>query len=1320
MKNNMKLLRTFIILVLFPLLLQGIIPNRVISQKKNTFFYIENVISTQDGDIILPYLVSTTKGSKAVPLVSKTLSIESEKMFEGFESTTFPPAGWTSYSVCGPKVWNRSTSSPRSGAAAGHINWENPYGEDWLITPVINNIEASDSVIFFLRANLSNYSDSTTVFLSTTGNDTGDFRTVLGLYTGYPYNTPNYQKISIPLGAYSGQNVYIAIRHTNANGGGIFIDDFYVGGPDPNDIRALDFVYPANNGIIPPSTAFSPTAHFKNIGTETQNNVLVKYEITNNVPVVVYSDTTYIPAINTYQTLLVTFAEVTGGLTTGDYGIKIKVETPDMNPANDSLTGALKIKNSLMGIKTIGGLSPDYTTFNDAVDDLILKGVGTGGVTFHVREGNYGVDAGTEIDQKIIIPPIDNVSAGNPIIFQKDPAAHNPVNIVSDSLFAVALSGCDYVTFDSINIEQKTGGHNLGFGYYITNASETDGAWFNTIKNFSVRLTDSTSGNQPTGVLIVKSYSAVVSSGANSYNKILNFRIYGQWGIKVSGTSTTYPDIDNEIGTDGLETSLIEASAVTNYNAGIMIGYQENINIHDVEISAYYNGAASLYGIYAPLANVSATIHNCHIHNLVHKGATTGNARAITVFGSGDYRIDNNRIHDLYHYGTGTNYIVGLSVEGGTNITAFNNMISDIKMPGGTASGGSSCNIQGIRTSGGTNVKLYNNTVYLDALNMSASRNSGCLVITAGVTSSDYRNNIFVNLSQNGSGTAARQTAVHKTSTTYTNIAGTTDYNILYSGAGPFAGKRALFFDGTNTDSTIAQYQGHLTSREFNAVSGHVEFANTAAAPYDLHVYAGNTIPNNNAMALPGIVDNDYDGQLRDASVPDRGADEYTPSLPLSFNLSLPANLATNIPVNGNLIWEMSAFATAYDVYLDVVDPPVTIVSADQTDTTYTYSALAYSDTFYWKVIAKNPAGNTASNDAAYSFITEAATNDPPSASNLTEPADGYLIIASSVSADSLDFTWTASVDPETQPVTYHVVFSGNLAGTAHPMISPAITDTTVKVPYNVLYEYVVDSLGVITGDTTDVFWQVISSDGVHEVNSAETWLLRVLYVNVGPSVFHLLEPADNTIVAVDGTYTDTLTCIWSAATDPESSPVTYTFRASLDISFADCLVLPSANSGADSSADILYSVIDQWLAGQGIADGDTVNIYWKVVATDGVNEVNSAEIFVLTAIRQIVCGSDEGDRPLSYELYANYPNPFNPNTTIKYDLKENAKVTLKIFNSIGQEVGILVNTQQSSGNHSVIWDGKNNQGQRVTSGVYFYRLQAGDFVKTRKMVLLK
>ncbi len=91
-----------------------------------------------------------------------------------------------------------------------------------------------------------------------------------------------------------------------------------------------------------------------------------------------------------------------------------------------------------------------------------------------------------------------------------------------------------------------------------------------------------------------------------------------------------------------------------------------------------------------------------------------------------------------------------------------------------------------------------------------------------------------------------------------------------------------------------------------------------------------------------------------------------------------------------------------------------------------------------------------------------------------------------------------------------------------------------------------------------------------------------------------------------------------------------------------------------------------------------------------------------------------------SYTLEQNYPNPFNPTTTINFNLPMSETVKLTIYNSLGQRVVDLVNQNMKSGYHSVSWNGLNDQGGKVSSGVYYYKLEAGDFSSVKKMLLLK
>ena len=99
---------------------------------------------------------------------------------------------------------------------------------------------------------------------------------------------------------------------------------------------------------------------------------------------------------------------------------------------------------------------------------------------------------------------------------------------------------------------------------------------------------------------------------------------------------------------------------------------------------------------------------------------------------------------------------------------------------------------------------------------------------------------------------------------------------------------------------------------------------------------------------------------------------------------------------------------------------------------------------------------------------------------------------------------------------------------------------------------------------------------------------------------------------------------------------------------------------------------------------------------------------------------SNLGLTPSNYLLSQNFPNPFNPITTIRYELPEDSFVDVTVYDMLGNVVKNLVNTNQSSGYKSVQWDATNNQGEPVSAGVYLYRIQAGNFIDTKKMIFLK
>ncbi len=98
----------------------------------------------------------------------------------------------------------------------------------------------------------------------------------------------------------------------------------------------------------------------------------------------------------------------------------------------------------------------------------------------------------------------------------------------------------------------------------------------------------------------------------------------------------------------------------------------------------------------------------------------------------------------------------------------------------------------------------------------------------------------------------------------------------------------------------------------------------------------------------------------------------------------------------------------------------------------------------------------------------------------------------------------------------------------------------------------------------------------------------------------------------------------------------------------------------------------------------------------------------------------DKNILPQQIRLFQNYPNPFNPTTTITYELPRTCEVNVTIYNTLGQKIRTLVRKQQTAGRYEVMWDGRDESGQEVASGVYIYQLRAGEFVQTRKMILMR
>jgi hypothetical protein len=138
-----------------------------------------------------------------------------------------------------------------------------------------------------------------------------------------------------------------------------------------------------------------------------------------------------------------------------------------------------------------------------------------------------------------------------------------------------------------------------------------------------------------------------------------------------------------------------------------------------------------------------------------------------------------------------------------------------------------------------------------------------------------------------------------------------------------------------------------------------------------------------------------------------------------------------------------------------------------------------------------------------------------------------------------------------------------------------------------------------------------------------------------------------------------------------------------------------------------------------GFADDVTElgDYYYVVTAVDiHENESDPSDAVNVTLLSLV----DVHGLPEEYALHQNYPNPFNPTTTLRYDLPEDATVSVVIYDMMGRQVRTLVSGQASAGYHSTMWNATNDLGYSVSAGVYIYTIQAGQYRDVKKMILLK
>ena len=222
--------------------------------------------------------------------------------------------------------------------------------------------------------------------------------------------------------------------------------------------------------------------------------------------------------------------------------------------------------------------------------------------------------------------------------------------------------------------------------------------------------------------------------------------------------------------------------------------------------------------------------------------------------------------------------------------------------------------------------------------------------------------------------------------------------------------------------------------------------------------------------------------------------------------------------------------------------------------------------------------------------------------------------------------------------------------------------------------------------------------------------------INTPPSDFTMTSPVSQTVISITqaNIATGSVDFTWTPSTDADGDAVQYDWG----------WVQPGAWYGGDSlTTNTTLSLSYQEVLDMITVQQDTTSWWWYVSASDGSDTTDAGPApYYMTVNFDIsdMLSIDGSAIPEEFALHQNYPNPFNPVTSIQFDIPEQSEVRMDIYNLMGQRVATLVNNTLEPGFHAVKWNGTNDFGKQLSSGMYIYRISANNFTSVKKLILMK
>ncbi len=483
----------------------------------------------------------------------------------------------------------------------------------------------------------------------------------------------------------------------------------------------------------------------------------------------------------------------------------------------------------------------------------------------------------------------------------------------------------------------------------------------------------------------------------------------------------------------------------------------------------------------------------------------------------------------------------------------------------------------------------------------------------------------------------------------------------------------------------------------------------------------------------------------------------FPPSPPI---LVFPADSATNVPRTVQFRWTRGLGVTSE---IQVFTAQGTVVSQSGiTDSVYSVANMAYNTVHFWRVHVTSVNG-TSDWSVTRSFRTVQAVSNPPSLPVLLLPLDGATGISKSVR-----LVWKKDT-----LVTSYKVRLRNISGTS--VVNQTVSDTTIQVTGlldSTTYYWEVkafsasDSSGwtiersFITasptsgqfgppalispadsaaGIQTDIVlsWEAVtaSSYRVQVFRKSDGVIVVDHSVNITSFRVSGLLNATSYIWRVQAIRADSVASDWSATRSFTTAAITLGVPRLLLASGSVTTVTPTISwdsvatatgydiqiarsSGFSDTVFTRYGITGTQVTVSGLSQN--VTYYCHVRARSGVAISSWSPVVDFLTILTVGIDDENGTTPTKFALGQNYPNPFNPSTTIEFTIPKSVTVQIIVYNILGQKVRTLINESMNAGSHSVVFDGRNDFGQQLSSGVYIYRIQAGSFMETKKMAFMK